>query len=133
MTTTIEIDQSGAATANPGGQAGFVEDWTHFMVGLEGGWMSGKTWAGARKLLTLHIHNAFDLVTGDATHVPSVVVAPTFSNAIDFDVPELQAACDEAGIAYRWHGPGPIAAAVAGMSKREAIEPHAGTQLRRDA
>ena len=39
---------------NPGGQEEFALDWTHFIVGLEGGWYSGKTFIGARKLITLH-------------------------------------------------------------------------------
>lgn len=106
---TIEIDSTGLCTPNPGGQAAFAADWGHFMVALEGGWMSGKTWIGARKLITLHVHNAFDR-RGRATFIPSAVVAPTYANALDFDVPELQNACDETGLKYEWRGPGPIAA-----------------------
>ena len=103
----IGIDDKVCAVANPGGQADFAADWTNFMCALEGGWMSGKTWAGARKLLSLHLYNAFT-DDGEATYVPSAVVAPTYSNAIDFDVPELQAACKEANVAVKWKASGPI-------------------------
>ena len=58
---------------------------------------SGKTWIGARKLVTLHVMNAFD-AEGRATHVPSAVVAPTYRNALDYDLPELISAFEDAGL-----------------------------------
>ena len=92
-------------TPNPGGQQEFAEDWTNFFVALEGGWYSGKSFIGGRKLVTLHEYNAFDAI-GDATYVASLVVAPTYSNAMDFCVPHLQDACDEAGLKHEWRGTG---------------------------
>lgn len=103
----IAVDISGAIQPNPGGQLDFANDWDHFIIGLEGGWMSGKTYIGSRKLLTLHMINA---VTddGEPTGVPSMVIAPTFSNVMDFDVPNLMDACKEAGLSAVWKGSGPL-------------------------
>ncbi len=84
-----------------GGQAEFAADWTHRFVALEGGWGSGKTWIGARKLLTLHLFNAFD-AAGQATYVPSVAIAPTYANARDFVCPHLSDSLDEAGLDWTW-------------------------------
>ena len=120
----MELDLRGIRKPNPGGQADFVNDWDHFMCAAEGGWMSGKTWAGARKLLTLHLCNAFFPAflqqddpdaepvphpkAGQPTFVPGVNVAPTFSNAMDFCVPELLDACKECGLAVRFRGHGTL-------------------------
>lgn len=93
---------------NIGGQQSFVDDWTHPIVGLEGGWYSGKTWAGARKLVQLHIINAFDN-EGDATFIPSFCVAPTYGNASDFCVPELFVTLEECGIEYTYKSGGSLA------------------------
>jgi len=105
----LQFSRDYSTTPNPGGQQLFAEDWTHFIVGLEGGWYSGKSFIGARKLITLHEYNAFDAV-GDATYVASLVVAPTYSNAMDFCVPHLQDACDEAGLSHQWRGTGYLSA-----------------------
>jgi len=86
---------------NPGGQAAFAADWEHRYVALEGGWGSGKTWIGARKLVTLHLFNAVDR-EGRLTGVSSAAVAPTFPNARDFVVPELIRALDESGVRWEW-------------------------------
>jgi len=104
----IQIDEQGSVTPNPGGQWLFAVDWEHFYLGLEGGWFSGKTFIGARKLTTLHIHNAFNLEDNQPTFVPSANVAPTFSNALDFCVPELETAIKEAGLSYKWKEKGSI-------------------------
>ncbi len=96
----------------PGGQRDFWSEWGKrgdiTFLFLQGGWGSGKTWIGARKLCYLHQHNAFD-VNGNATYVPSVVVAPTFSNAMDYDVPALQDALDEYNISWSWKASGSLA------------------------
>lgn len=107
MSSEIAVDVSGVITPHAGGQEQFANDWKHFILGLEGGWMSGKTFIGARKLLTIHIINA---CTDDnqPTGVPSVVVAPTFSNAMDFDVPHLMDSCKESGLSAEWRGSGTI-------------------------
>ena len=97
----LKIAGSGCCEPNPGGQASFAGDWQHPFIALEGGWGAGKTWIGARKLLTLHIHNAFDC-RGQPTYVPHAVVAPTYRNAMDVDVPELLRACDEIGLSCLW-------------------------------
>ena len=97
--------EAGIVTPRQGGQLAFAKDWTNKMVALEGGWGAGKTFIGARKLLTLHVHNAFDL-EGEATYVASASVAPTYGNAMDYVIPELFAACEEVGLSYNWHGNG---------------------------
>ena len=58
--------------------------------------------------MTLHLRNA-RTDDGQPTEVQSAAVAPTYGNALDFCVPHLQDACDEAGLSWRWHGPGWIA------------------------
>lgn len=83
--------------ANAGGQWAFMSDVAHRYVALEGGWASGKTWAGARKLLYLHLLNNHR--TGK---VPSAVIGPTYRNLLDVDVPELVAACDQAGYTVKF-------------------------------
>ena len=121
------VDFDNGTPPNPGGQAAFVDDWQHRHVALEGGQGSGKTWAGARKLLTLHMYNGFfdaagvmdDLHAdptrydehyvqtcierdGQPTLVASAIIAATYSQARDYDIPEMRAALHEAGLAYTW-------------------------------
>jgi hypothetical protein len=107
MTTTMtrsqtQIDSRGVCSPNAGGQAAFCADWEHRYVALEGGWGSGKTWAGARKLLTLHLYNAFD-EHGQKTATPSAVIAPTYGNALDFALPAMLSACEDAGLTIDWN------------------------------
>lgn len=103
----LVFSQVPVSTPNPGGQQHFAEDWGHFLVSAEGGWGSGKTWCGGKKLVTLHEHNAFDRFD-QPTYAPSLVVAPTYGNAMDFDVPILYDTLNEIGLSYQWHGFGPI-------------------------
>ena len=95
----IAIDTTAAAmdAPHPGGQAGFAADWTNGTIALAGGWMAGKTWVGARKLVTLHIYNAIT-ADGDATFVPSAVAAPTYPLLMKYDFPEIEKACQEANL-----------------------------------
>ena len=86
---------------NPGGQAQFMDDYTHRYCALAGGWFAGKTWAGARKLVDLHLFNAFD-AKDQPTGVKSAVIAPTYQLANDFDIPELCRTFDEMNLAYRF-------------------------------
>lgn len=97
---TLELDPD-VVTPKPNGQAAFWADWTHRYIGLEGGMGSGKTHIGSRKLLYLHLWNSFDK-TGKPTGVASACIAPTYSNAMDFDVPAIRDACDDFGVPYRW-------------------------------
>lgn len=76
---------------NPGGQDAFLRDWLHRYVAAEGGWMSGKSWAGSAKLMLLHLHNA----QRGTRYVPSAALAPTYPNAKDFVIPALLDRCDE--------------------------------------
>ncbi len=96
----------------PGGQTDFWRSWGKpgkiTYAFLQGGWGSGKTWIGARKLVRLHFHNAF-ANNGRATFVPSAVIAPTYSNAMDYDVPELQAALDDFNLSWTWKSSGTLA------------------------
>ncbi len=108
MPKRLEILENSGSLPAGAGQKAVATDWQHRFIGAQGGWMSGKTWVGARKLVTLHLYNAFDDF-GEATFVPSVCVAPTYSNALDFDVPALQDALDEAGLTWQWRSSGGIA------------------------
>ena len=83
---------------NPGGQAAFMLDLRHRYIELVGGWASGKTWAGARKLLWLHLVNA----QRGKYRIPSACIAPTYRNAKDFVAPELRLACEEIKLPVRW-------------------------------
>lgn len=94
-------------TPNPGGQEQFANDWEHFIVSAEGGWYSGKTFIGAAKEVTGHLHNAFD-ENDEPTFIPSLCVAPTYSNAMDFCVPHLQDRITETGLSYHWVGGGSL-------------------------
>lgn len=100
--------QNEEVASNKGGQRDFLLDFEHYICALQGGWGSGKTWAGARKLIGLHAFNAFD-AEGNLTGVPSIVVAPTYANAMDFCVPMLEEALDECDVPWTFRGPGPIA------------------------
>jgi len=100
MQIEYQVD-SPSTTPNPGGQAGFAEDWTNKFIALEGGWNSGKTYIGARKLVSLHLYNGL-LPDGNLTGVWSAALAPSFPNAKDYVIPELRRALDECGIGYEW-------------------------------
>lgn len=85
----------------PGGQTDFWLDWQNPYLFLEGGWFSGKTWIGARKLLAGTIYNALD-ADGNRTRVNSAMIGPTLTTMADFMFPEFEAACEQFGIKYRW-------------------------------
>lgn len=99
MSAPLTIGTAGTVTPHPGGQTGFATDFIHRYIALEGGWNSGKSFIGSRKLLTLHTFNGFDLA-GQPTFVRSAVVAPTHENIRDFCLPHLEDALDEAGMSY---------------------------------
>jgi len=113
----VGIIESGVSVPNIGGQADFVADWHNPRVALEGGWMSGKTWAGARKLLTAHIANAFR--GNEPTYVKSVVVGQTYRNIYDTNLPALEEAMDEAGLRH-----------VVRLKNSEIVLPDLGTRRR---
>lgn len=104
MTIAIVIDDTGRRVPKPwaGGQQQFAEDWTHRYVGLQAGWGAGKTHIGARKLLTLHQHNAFDQ-DGRVTFVKSAQISPTYSLSKDVAVPMLEAGAEEFGMRSDFH------------------------------
>lgn len=87
----------GQGGPNPGAQEAFASDWTHRFVAAEGGWGSGKTWAGASKLITLHIYNA-SFPNGRPTYCPSAMIGPTYRNIADIDIPAIEEACERTGI-----------------------------------
>ncbi len=94
MALTVNLTGKGQEQAPRGpGQIAFCADWDNEYVAFEGGWGAGKTWAGSRKLVTLHLFNSFDEY-GRPTNVPSVGVPPTYSNAHDFMIPDLLETCD---------------------------------------
>ena len=86
-----------------GGQLAFLDDYKHRYVAFAAGWGSGKTWAGARKLVTLHVHNAFDQSLRP-TGVKGLCIAPTYQLAATVNIPELGRALDEANLAYQFVG-----------------------------
>jgi hypothetical protein len=88
---------------NPGSQAAFLDDYRHRYVAFIAGWGAGKTWAGARKLVNLHLHNAHD-PEGRPTGVKGLVVAPTYQIATTVLAPELAAALDEARLNHYFAG-----------------------------
>lgn len=85
----------------PGGQTDFWNDWHNRALFLEGGWFSGKTWIGARKLLCLTIWNALD-EKGQRTGVSSAMIGQTFGTMADFMYPEFESACQQFNIRHRW-------------------------------
>src|SRR5580700_6031051 len=99
-TLTIQ-DNADLFTPNPGAQQRFMDDYTHRYCALAGGWFAGKTWAGARKLLGLHLHNALD-ANDQPTAVKSAVIAPTYQLANDFDIPELRRAMREMNLSFEF-------------------------------
>ena len=101
MPTVTIIDSPKLFAPNPGGQQQFMDDYSHRYCALAGGWFAGKTWAGARKLIDLHLHNAFD-DANKPTGVKSAVIAPTYQLANDFDIPELCRAMEEMNLSYRF-------------------------------
>src|SRR2546423_11930900 len=101
MLTLKVIDSLNFFDRNPGAQQLFMDDYTHRYCALAGGWFAGKTWAGARKLVDLHLHNAHD-DHGRPTGVKSAVIAPTYQLANDFDIPELRRTFDEMNLRYEF-------------------------------
>lgn len=97
---SIQLDED-VFLPNAGGQQAFMDDFDHTFVALAGGWYAGKTWAGARKTISLHVHNAID-DDGQPTFVKGLVVAQNYSLARQVNIPEIMLACDEAGLPYRW-------------------------------
>lgn len=101
MQTLTILDDAGLWTPNAGGQTGFLNDYSNRYCALAGGWFAGKTWAGARKLLDLHLHNALD-DRDQPTGVKSAVIAPTYQLANDFDLPELRRAMREMNLSFEF-------------------------------
>lgn len=79
-----------AWTGNQVPQADFLRDMRSGWLAYVGGYGSGKSWAGARKLLFLHLWN----------QCPSAVYAPTYGDLWRVCAPELQRACEEAGCPF---------------------------------
>ena len=58
---TFEIEEADDVfVPNAGAQYEFMRDFEHRFCALAGGWGIGKSWAGSRKSIMLHVHNAFD-------------------------------------------------------------------------
>jgi hypothetical protein len=86
---------------NVGAQQQFMDDYKTFYCAFAGGWYSGKTWAGARKLLDQHVFNALD-DKNQPTYVRSIAVAQTFPLARTQNIPEIMQAADEMGLKYKF-------------------------------
>lgn len=89
----------------PGGQAGFWADWKSRMIFLEGGWGSGKTWIGGRKLLAGLIYNAFERGANGSvkrTRCDGAMVGPTYRSMKDFMFPAFESACDDFNVKWKY-------------------------------
>ena len=91
------------STGKPSAQSQFLDDYVHRYCAFAAGWGAGKTWAGARKLVNLHLINAFD-ETGRPTGVKGLAIAPTYQIASTVLVPELRQALAEADLSHRFLG-----------------------------
>lgn len=104
MTRMVEVAvHSDGLHTLPGGQTEFWNDWSHDRLFLSGGWNSGKTWIGARKLLALHLFNSYT-DAGTLTNVNSAAVGPTYQSIADYMLPAMTEACQEWNIQFLWHG-----------------------------
>ena len=74
---------------NQAAQADFLRYFAPGWYLYEGGYGAGKSWAGARKLLTLHLVNG----------CPSAVYAPTYGDLWRVCVPEIMRAAEELNLA----------------------------------
>lgn len=83
-----------AIIGNQPAQQHYLADMGPGATAYTGGFGSGKTWAGARKFLWLHIYNH---------RSQGMVVAPTNEGMWRFCIPELQRACEEWGLEYSIH------------------------------
>lgn len=101
MRTLELIEDETLWIPNAGGQQQFMDDYTTRYLALAGGWYSGKTYAGARKLIDLHVYNGVT-ESGQLTGVDSCVIAQTYQLAQTINIPEVRKALDEAGIAHRF-------------------------------
>jgi len=89
------------AQGSPTAQELFLDDYVHRYCAFVAGWGGGKTWAGARKLVNLHLVNAFD-DAGRPTAVKGLAIAPTYQIAATVLVPELRQALTEADLSHRF-------------------------------
>src|SRR4051812_39194192 len=100
METTAALNPQACQPKNQT-QADFLNWFGTFFLGAEGGWGSGKTWCGARKLVALHIYNAVDAL-GNKTFCPSCVLGPTYKLLDEINIPEIKRALDDFGLAYKF-------------------------------
>lgn len=100
----VRIDSSDEFPWRPnlGAQAGFFSDLTSRWCGCAGGFRSGKSVAAARKLLLLHLMNAFDY-DGRPTFVRGLLCALSYSLAKSTNLPQLQSAARDFGLSVRVH------------------------------
>ena len=85
-------------TPNPGAQVGFFEDISTRWCGCAGGWRSGKSTAAARKLILLHVLNAFD-ADGQPTGVRGLMCCLSYSLAKSTNIPQLLSAAGDFNLA----------------------------------
>mgnify|MGYP001086266894 CR=1 FL=1 len=77
--------------ANQEAQSNFINDMQPGWSAYVGGFGSGKTWAAARKFIICHLAN----------DSKSLLVAPTWSDILRYQVPEIEQVCKEWGIPCR--------------------------------
>lgn len=87
---------------NPGMQVGFFNDLAHRWIGYASGMRGGKSVAAARKLILLHILNAFD-ASGRAICVRGMMVALSYSLAKSTNIPQIATALDDFNLSCRVH------------------------------
>ena len=95
--------------ANQPAQRDFMQDWKSQACAYVGGWGSGKSWAGARKLIHQHLYNAVDS-RGRLTGCKSLAIAETHSQGATLIIPSIESAADELGIEHRMLDPGKLRA-----------------------
>ena len=81
----------------------FFNDWTSEFCAFFGGWGSGKTWYGTRKLLLMHLLNGFDDARRKTLH-HSAIVAPSYQLATTINIPEFMRACAEINLDVNFCG-----------------------------
>jgi hypothetical protein len=86
---------------NSAPQQEFIGDVAAKYCAFAGGWGSGKSWAGARKFLSLHCANAV-ADDGSLTGVAGLIVSQNYSTASTVNIPQIRQAAEEMGLSVNF-------------------------------